>query len=625
MLNNLTRLSQLAPPFDATVESVQLIVDAKDRHDGLGPIEVAYVEARRILFLLLADTRRSPFLVGARRTEVKSGQSTKDEDRSSPRLPQIAIALHGVLANHGHGPSTKMLLEICLKNTPELVPHFFRGLQLSDPKAAYRSLATLTFVEDVVREAPLPSIWSGSLPVEQLLSAIIPPCITKTLLGKIVQNPSALLVSSGLKLIITLLRRGRECVSAFMTTTDKGADEELSTQLRSSILHAILCHLPDVALLLSIPSRFDPFENYLAPSTSRANSLVVLQLCEAVKYYGRLDSTLMTNVKFDWAKLVPNVNDEQTQGRTFSRAEPLLQLRILQTLILLSRLKKSPFSSKMLPNVISILISTNIPEVYTKARKLAVMLMERNLFSEFIDFNSSHIAEIGQCNAYESSLWIDGISADIADKLVRMIEESKQQRVEQKIMISQALFKASVGCARLGISSFLVWSISRLFSDRESKVSNKVSLLTVQVATKMLLYLADPRPFAGIIAWQVQGSVHEHVPGNKLVAGLYHVAKSILQKDPKTNLLIESLTSDVFYVSSSQILNSQISNGDKKEISPYADATIMRQCLSMMHYSGEHNEKLNILLRKILIGIIEVRQYLCTICPHLNPVPSLLI
>ncbi|KAL3807850.1 hypothetical protein ACHAXA_009878 [Cyclostephanos tholiformis] len=593
IMQNLTRLSRLAPPFDATVESTQSIIDARDGHVGVGPIEVASVEARRILFLLLADTRRSPFLIGAHQNRSKSmaGQSTKGEDRSTQRLSQISIALHGVLANHGNCPSTKVLLGMCLRNTSELVPHFFRGLQLSDPKASYRSLAALTFVEDVVREAPLPPLWSNTLPTELIPSAIIPPCISKNLLGRIVQNPSALLASSGLKLIITLLRRGRVGALTYMT---KAVDGESPKQLRNYIVQAVICHLPDVALLLSIPSRFDPFENHRATSTSSANSIVVLQLCEALHCYAQLDSTLLTAVKYDWTKLVPTTND----GRAFSCAEPLLQLRILQTLLALSRLSKSHFSPKMLPNVISALISTNIPEVYTNARRLAVRLMKRNLFS---DFAGSDV-EVGQCNEYESSLWIDGISAEIIDKLVRSMEEAKQHRVEQKIMVSQALIKASLGCAmpRLGISSFLVWSVSKLLLDRESTVSSdKLSLLTLQVATSMLLYLADPMPFAAIISWQIQGSQGIN-PRDNRIAGLYHVAKSILRRDAKTYLIIESLTSDVFCPS-----NSQIYNVDEKELSNYADATLMRQCLSMMNFSRDHNAKLNILLRKILIGIIQ--------------------
>ena len=574
------------------------------------------MEARRILFLLLADARRSPFLVEAARHRAKAGSAgqrpMKDEEiRSTALLSRISTALHGVLATYGHGHSTRTLLGMCLENTPELVPHFFRGLQLSDTRASYMSLAALTYVEDVVREAPPPPLSSAFLSAEHLLSAIIPPCITKTLLGKIVQNPSALMVSSGLKLIITLLRRGRECASTFVATPGQ-VDGESPKQSRTSISQAIICHLPDVALLLSIPSRFDPFENHLAASTSSANSLVVLQLCEALRCYARLDSTLMTNVKFDWAKLVPNTNDEQTQGRTFSRAEPLLQLRILQTLLALSRLRNSSFSSRLLPSLLSVLLNTKIPEVYAKSRKLAVMLMDRNLFSEVIDLNSSFVAEVRQCNEYESSLWIDGISADLIDKLMRLIEESKQQRVEQKIMVSQALSKASLGCAmpKLGISSFLAWSVSRLLrEDRDSAVSNKLSLMTVRVATKMLLFLADPRPFAAIISWQIQGSIKGCVPGDERIASLCHVAQSILHKDPQTNLLVESLTSDVFGVSNSQILNA-----DKTEISQYANATNMRQCLSTMNYSHEHNEKLDMLLRKILIGIIEVRPCMCTNC-----------
>lgn len=561
------------------------------------------MEARRILFLLLADTRRSPFLIGAHQNFPKAmtGQSTKGVDRSTPRLSQISIALHGVIAHYGTGPSTKSLLGMCLRNTPELVPLFFRGLQLSDPKASYRSLVALTFVEDIIREAPIPPIIrSNTLPTELTLSAIIPPCISKNLLGRIVQNRSALLVSSGLRLVIALLRRGRVCVSTHMATLDKAIDEESHKHMRF-IVQGIISHLPDVTLLLSIPSRFDPFENHRNASLPNANSLVVHQMCEALQCYAQLDSTLFTGVKFDWAKLLPNTNDEQIQGRAFSRAEPVLQLRILQMLLALSRLNDLSFSAKMLPNVTSILTSTNIPEVYTNARRLAIRLMKRNLFSDFVCSD----VEVNQCNEYESSLWIDGISAEIIDKLLRLIDEARQQRVEQKIMVSQALISASLGCAtpRLGISSFLVYSISRLLLIRESTVSsNKLSLLTLQVSTSMLLYLADPKPFAAIISWQIQGSMHGAVTGDKRISGLYHVAQGILHRDSKTHLLVESLTSDVFCAS-----NNQLYKANEKEVSHYADATLMRRCLSMMSYSGDQNEELNILLRKILIGIIQVR------------------
>jgi hypothetical protein len=260
----------------------------------------------------------------------------------------------------------------------------------------------------------------------------------------------------------------------------------------------------------------------------------------------------------------------------------------------------------MLPNVLSALISTIIPEVYSEARKLALILLERELFSDMISTNSKSalIGEDGQCSNYESALWIDGMSSNIIDKFIKLIDESKQVRVEQKITISQALSESSFVKttihARLGISSFLVWIISRLLKDESFAVSNKqLSLLALQVATKMLLYVADPSLFAAVIYHcSAHGGVHE----DKRIDDLCKFAKHILNKNHETNLLMESLTSELFAPS-----NVQLVNADKQEVAQIANVSNIRQCLFKMKFSDEHNEDLYAILRKMLISTIEVR------------------
>jgi len=650
VLNNLTKLSLLAPPLvDAEAESIQAIINGNDGYESnLSPMEVASIEARRLLFLLLADTHRSPFLYGIHHkasNRAVGTTSTNSEEQSTTadvHLSQLSKALHGILANQGHHAnslSMKMFLGMCLKTTPELVPHFFRGLKLVDPKPTYRSLAALTFVEGVLREAPitlppLSNITSLS-PVEQeqLLATIIPSCVTKTLLGKVVQSQSALLVSSGLKLIITLLSRAHDAIfslSSLMATTatDKSSSDNGTSikELKRTISQAMMRHLPEVSLLFSIPSRFDPFETATSTTSSRSKAIVVLQLCEAVQCYARLDPPLiLANVKFDWAKLVPNeeTQDQVQQGRVFSSAEPLLQRHILQTLLVVSSLSESqsPFSPKMLPNVLSILVSTTIPEVYTMARKLALSLMERETTSSQINSHSEGDSsvendEVMQCHQYESTLWVDGISADNIQELVTMIEEVKQQRVQHKIVISQAWSNASMGYAMpsLGVSSLLSSSICQLLlglKEGASSLSKKMSLLLIQIATKMLLFQANPKPFAAMIVFCTK----ETTMGDKQIAALYHVSESILHDDAKTNDHIESLASDVFLPESCLNGIVRMMNAEKKnsecapqldDVSRYMNATAMRQCLSMMKYAGgQNNEKLNTLVRKIVISILE--------------------
>jgi hypothetical protein len=271
-----------------------------------------------------------------------------------------------------------------------------------------------------------------------------------------------------------ILRRGIDFTS--IAPTDTISDRASADQWKSSTSQAIIGHLPEVTLLLSIPNRFDPFMN---DATSIANSFIVMLLCEALQCFALLDPPLMNNVKFDWTKLVPNESDEQKMnGRVFSNADPLLQQRILNCLYLLSCRSQVTYSTKLLPNMISILISTTIPEVYTNARNLALVLMERDLFFSFSGSETTlGNSESRECMKYETSVWIDGISEDIIQELVSKVEESKHQRVQQKIMVSQAWSKtfAGLGMPSLKVSSYLISSIGRLVCDGDSSSSRKLS------------------------------------------------------------------------------------------------------------------------------------------------------
>ncbi len=599
VLTNLTKLSAFAPPYVADAKSIQDIIDALDSYDGLNPIRVVGIEARRLLFLLLADASRSPLLHGLHQSLILGPIKKNTDEKSMKYLPQISKALHFILANQGCDQSFKLLLGICLQSTPGLVPHVFSGLQLSDAQPTYRSLAALTFIESVIREAPLPPITLSTLPAKRLLSALVPSCITKLLLGKIVQSQSSLLISSGLKLVITILRRGIKYTSTPMAPSDAISDRSAVEQWKCSISQAIFSLLPEVTLLLSIPNRFDPFRHN---PTSNTDSFVMLLLCEAIQCYALLDSSLMKNVKFDWTKLVPNDSAEQTMhGRLFSNASPLLQQRIMKCLLLLFRGSQTSYSSKMLPSVISILVSTKIPEVYTNARNLALMLMERDLFSIFNVSDSTSDTENRECMKYETSLWIDGVSDDIIQELMRKIEESKRQRVEQKIMVAQAWSRTfeELEIPSLHVSSYLISSISRLLCDGDSSSSNKLSDLSIQVATRLLLFQADPRPLAAIIVFCSTAQIL----GDKRVAGLYRCAKYILDCEMNVNTSCESLSLDTFHPERSGLVPKFIL------LDRSADSTTMRQYLTMMKYSKFQNEKLHVRIRRLVIGLLEVRLF----------------
>ena len=589
MLFSLTKLAMLAP-LDSNLDNISFV-------------ESAAVEARRLLFVLLSDAQSSPFL-----DVIRFSRANKEQ--LVAHLSQLSKAVHTLLLDRGANPSIKVLLRTCLDCTPQLVPYIFRGLHLSDPKPNYRTLSSLTLVDGVVRDAPSTQkvvcsdhggqITCGTISREQLsldkvLPAIIPNCVSKVLLGKIVQSTSALLVSSGLKLIVTLLHRAGEFVSALMEGSKEGCDE-----FKESICQAILNHLPQIPLLLSIPARFDPF----VEKSSSANAIVVMELFKTLEAYWQLDPSHFAKLQFDWAKVVPiGIQvDSDDISRHFFNAEPLLQSTILRALADVSRLDSSP-SSKLLSRVMSILTTTNVPEVYAAARDLALLLVKKELFGPRDSNLMQDDEETVSCNKYESSLWIDGICSNTIKDLILGIEELHQHRVNHKIFASQAWSSSEIPgrMPPLRVSLLLSFLISQLLRN-EVEMSTEFSMLLVRIATKLLIYQSDPRPLASVIAFASAKKSHSITQ----IARLSQFAIAILQKDATTMSCLMSLQSAAFDSDTACISVSTAST------LPYShrlsSSTSLRECLSLMKYQGSKNPSgLSLLLRKILACSFEVR------------------
>ena len=128
------------------------------------------------------DKRRSPFLYGLHHP------STAGEAQVAVHLAQLFKALHGFLSCQGHGPLVQALVGTehgplvqalvgtCLRTTPGLVPHFIRGFP---PLGA-----------GPARGGPLPPQARRPSAVD-LVAALVPSCITPTVLSKAVQSYQA--------------------------------------------------------------------------------------------------------------------------------------------------------------------------------------------------------------------------------------------------------------------------------------------------------------------------------------------------------------------------------------------------------------------------------------------------
>ncbi len=607
ILNNLATLSRLCPIIDTETNPINDVIERKfNAEDLVDPMKSACIEARRLLFILLADAKSSPFLHHLQR--LKTLDPNRCTEQAGLFLPQLGMTLHLMMIGQGCNLPMRKFLNICLNTTPELVPHFFKTLQLNEPKPNYRTIAALSFIEGILRDAPplkhstlLRKKISDGTMSKWTLSSIIPPCVTKLILGKLVQSPSALLVTSGLKLLATILRRTHDCTLAWAVASLPGL-HDAGNRLFQEVLH----HLPDVLLLLSISSRFDPYTSKDCDASSHANAIVMIHLCETLKCIVDLDPISVVNVKFDWVKFLPNgpTRSSTIDGTTmpgFHNVEPLLQIRILQTLLVISKLCNISFSTKMLPSVFTVLVSTDIPEVYSIARDLALSLMEMELFrdtsSASIDMNIDGRSYQG----YESSLWVDGITPLSIEYLVTWLAEYRQLKVQKKIMFAQAWSKASMSdeVQTISVSTLLLSTVCHIIQERASKsdIFDEFSTLVIRVATEMLLYQTDPRPFAAILVF----NAHEKIPTDEHTARLIKLAKVVLcRNNLGANDHLLSSSSGIFgeHFNRLQIL-SRLKN--------CLSISHLRHCLSLLKFSGDQYDENCEILLKITSQLLMVR------------------
>ena len=134
VMDQLMRISKFAPPLD-DVEAFRSVLVAEDAEEAGGGdsqyvLKHAARECRRLLFLLLGDRNRSPFL-----THIHEEATVAKEigGRSSPQEHIVNRALMWLLNNEHSLPIRAFLLH-CLRTTPQLLFSFFRSLPMPEAK-----------------------------------------------------------------------------------------------------------------------------------------------------------------------------------------------------------------------------------------------------------------------------------------------------------------------------------------------------------------------------------------------------------------------------------------------------------------------------------------------------------
>jgi hypothetical protein len=167
---------------------------------------------------------------------------------------------------------------------------------------------------------------------ERWLPFLMPTGLTKSNLGKAIQSSNALFVTQTLKLIMAILERAHACMEQFRS----------ETEFTDALAFALLKKLPDVQALLAVRSKFDPFSESHASSSSSllGYSIVTIHLFQVICLYAKVLPRQLQAIKFDWTKLLPE------DPNVFLRSNKALQYGLLHGLqILASPNEVSPIHS----------------------------------------------------------------------------------------------------------------------------------------------------------------------------------------------------------------------------------------------------------------------------------------
>lgn len=309
-LQNLCQLLSYAPSLNGD-NSIQSVLEAKDFYQDLESLPNAAVEARRLLFPVLSEPSKSPFL-----SSFGNIQDSIDEVqlvRTMISLRQIPNA--GITMQH-------FLLD-CTRKTPRLLSGFFRMLAFPDHKKVFDFISWCKLVSSLMRLGPSPikclshtQRYTKTKNIDDILVSIFPIKFKRQTLAKSIQSGNPLIVFECLKLIRVALERFRLLRSR--------SSEELgwSNKFNSSLSSAFAQCLPDLQILLTIRNKFDAF------STNKANIMINHCLNRVLDFFSDVFPSLINEAKFDWIKLIPGTSSQ------FLNSSPLIQKSVLYTLSL---------------------------------------------------------------------------------------------------------------------------------------------------------------------------------------------------------------------------------------------------------------------------------------------------
>jgi hypothetical protein len=281
----------------------------------------AATEARRLLYVLLADRDRSPLLHGFDHNNLHFRDACENI---------LVRAMISLFEQDQNAADTRQFLLHVITTTPQLLPSLFAKISVVSPKDVQTMslvhLRRLHCLADWVAHGP-PAItcWNQQSDCIKnvafkendsiLLSLVLPTCLNKQFFGRLLQSSNALVVVEALKLYIFVLRR----CAPFFAELSKSSHEKSSVV--ESVREKLIAALPDLKLLLTLLSKY--------VINQKSDTIIHGFICEAIAAYV---STFFENndaILVDWTKLLP------CNAETFCRAPLSVQRMVLKTIRLI--------------------------------------------------------------------------------------------------------------------------------------------------------------------------------------------------------------------------------------------------------------------------------------------------
>ncbi len=276
-------------------------------------------ECKDMVEFLLADDKCSPILL-----QLRLEREKKKNASASSLMSQVNKVVQHLLVSRSD-METRQFVSSCFNSTPSLYPHWMRTVAVPEPKASFSFLSTLALISFMLKNGPeAKSLDDGLLggndkkkALDYLVATIVPKALSKNILTKTIHSSNAFMVNETLKLIIVILRR-------FQHHTRRISDKDGRIEC---LVETLLSRLPDIMVLLSLRTRFDPYEKGSDQCTMNiSKSFILFNFCEVLQLYSTVFPRAFKVVQFDWMKLL---SDSTTD---FLSVPAILQERLLYTM-----------------------------------------------------------------------------------------------------------------------------------------------------------------------------------------------------------------------------------------------------------------------------------------------------